>query len=734
MSSRKKPSPVQDDQLKDERIRHVNNKINQVGDGKIFLYTWNIDKYEKSPLGLYVNPEHVEIACRSLVDMGGKRSVLKDGHGDQIDMSDISGIQGSVMNVYKSGKITVMRGSDKGVASPDSDFYKTVLIDACDLIAKSIKAEEGQQSAQECADEGLKQDDAAHVDENRSKESNSEDGRYKIIPVVLKNSIPAEVKKNPKALQAIVAKLKPDVQLEDIRVNRDGDVEVVGKTPRDYSILRQNNWPDHETYGKIIPTLPKEKTVDQAVLILGLHTDVSESDIEEQLIAVYECFPKAVARFNKPQSSEKSTTVKVTLGSLEQKNKLLQNRFKIFSQSFKVVNFESDPEIIQCFKCQKYGHYFRECKEQQKCLRCGEEGHRLVECKNERHDVTCANCQGKHAANYRGCPEYKKAVAQAKAVIQNESGSAGNIFVPSANKVNECTADVGQQLPNCVQEGIIDQVSDAILNCLQGFFNVIKDCIVSKKAIDLRQCKLIAQESAHVICETFQKSTAGNKQSWSNVVSEGRNGVGRQASRGGSGASSLAGSGGRFGGGSSGGSGSGGRSNYGGGGGAEGASCNIGGGGGVAGSGNSGSNVGGSCQGKGKGGGSGNIGGGEDNGSGSRSSGVGESNGGRGEGGGRCNIGGGGDVGGVRSSGGGFGVGEGSEGGGNSHGFNRCGDGGTNGSGDSNKGGGNCGVVKEGGRGVCGGCKGGGGGDVCCGFQEGRSDQGNFNLDNCNIQ
>ena len=67
--------------------------------------------------------------------------------------------------------------------------------------------------------------------------------------------------------------------------------------------------PKHD-YGKIIPALPAENTVDQSVLILGLHLSITNQEIENQCFAEYGISPKEVKRFNKPQSTEKSKTVK----------------------------------------------------------------------------------------------------------------------------------------------------------------------------------------------------------------------------------------------------------------------------------------------------------------------------------------------------------------------------------------------------------------------------------------
>ncbi|XP_055923683.1 mRNA export factor GLE1-like [Eupeodes corollae] len=70
--------------------------------------------------------------------------------------------------------------------------------------------------------------------------------------------------------------------------------------------------------------------------------------------------------------------------------------------------------ILQCTKCQRFGHANANCNMQLRCVRCGET-HKEGECKlgNERvEDLTLLKCvlcgnQG-HPANYRGCPKVQQ--------------------------------------------------------------------------------------------------------------------------------------------------------------------------------------------------------------------------------------------------------------------------------------------------------------------------------------
>lgn len=64
-------------------------------------------------------------------------------------------------------------------------------------------------------------------------------------------------------------------------------------------------------------------------------------------------------------------------------------------------------EVVQCKRCQVYGHTRTYCKHPFKCVRCGR-GHDSSTCtKDKTSPATCALCGEGHPANYKGCSVYK---------------------------------------------------------------------------------------------------------------------------------------------------------------------------------------------------------------------------------------------------------------------------------------------------------------------------------------
>jgi hypothetical protein len=72
--------------------------------------------------------------------------------------------------------------------------------------------------------------------------------------------------------------------------------------------------------------------------------------------------------------------------------------------------------IVQCTRCQSYGHTKTYCSRPFACVKCGGE-HKTTLCtKDPAAPATCALCGGDHPASYKGCTIYKN-IQQARGKI-----------------------------------------------------------------------------------------------------------------------------------------------------------------------------------------------------------------------------------------------------------------------------------------------------------------------------
>lgn len=65
-------------------------------------------------------------------------------------------------------------------------------------------------------------------------------------------------------------------------------------------------------------------------------------------------------------------------------------------------------DLIQCHRCQMFGHTKAYCKRPYRCVKCGMD-HSTAQCtKNAETPPQCTNCLDKHTANYKGCRIYQQ--------------------------------------------------------------------------------------------------------------------------------------------------------------------------------------------------------------------------------------------------------------------------------------------------------------------------------------
>ncbi|KAK5643915.1 hypothetical protein RI129_007760 [Pyrocoelia pectoralis] len=77
-------------------------------------------------------------------------------------------------------------------------------------------------------------------------------------------------------------------------------------------------------------------------------------------------------------------------------------------QQIKIEPPRKKTAIIQCTRCQAYGHSKGYCTKPYLCVKCGDEHQTAVCTKSKDSPATCALCRGPHPANYKGCRIYQQ--------------------------------------------------------------------------------------------------------------------------------------------------------------------------------------------------------------------------------------------------------------------------------------------------------------------------------------
>lgn len=89
-------------------------------------------------------------------------------------------------------------------------------------------------------------------------------------------------------------------------------------------------------------------------------------------------------------------------------NKDIYNLKYILNMKVAIEPPRKSTNIVQCTRCQAYGHTKSYCTRPFSCVKCGR-GHSSATCTKARElPAQCALCDGPHPANYKGCTVYKE--------------------------------------------------------------------------------------------------------------------------------------------------------------------------------------------------------------------------------------------------------------------------------------------------------------------------------------
>lgn len=76
------------------------------------------------------------------------------------------------------------------------------------------------------------------------------------------------------------------------------------------------------------------------------------------------------------------------------------------------------PKPMRCFKCQKFGHIARFCKEKRRCARCTGD-HEYGDCPAG-VQLKCCSCGGEHSVTFGGCEIMKQEVEVQKVKVMDK--------------------------------------------------------------------------------------------------------------------------------------------------------------------------------------------------------------------------------------------------------------------------------------------------------------------------
>jgi hypothetical protein len=211
------------------------------------------------------------------------------------------------------------------------------------------------------------------------------------ITTKLQQNVESQMKNNPPIIQGI-EKLKS----QNIRIH--------SSTEEEAEQLRKLNWDKayngltvHQPkYGIMIPGVPKE---------LINPNELMNPELARQLEHQNKGKGARIIEIKTLRRKLKNTSyysLVIFFDNPESADQCIKQGFYMYHQRFSPEKYNPQFQLIQCYKCQKFGHHATKCRNlHEVCAKCSEH-HSTSQCHSEIHK--CAGCKGEHPAWHQDCP------------------------------------------------------------------------------------------------------------------------------------------------------------------------------------------------------------------------------------------------------------------------------------------------------------------------------------------
>ena len=225
-------------------------------------------------------------------------------------------------------------------------------------------------------------------------------------------------------------------------------------------------------------TLPKPKTKPSFVTV-NVHHSISEDEIKAELLNNNAMNVSKVTRITSRATGQPTKLIRVITDSNNHVSAAQKHGVKIGWQLYRSEASREPPHVMQCFKCQQFGHSAKECSNATRCLRCSQK-HSVKECTVQKENAKCSNCGGAHATVYRGCPAYQQKLAEASRKInENKYSTAAKNLKPQTNvemppqteKIAVLVAEVLSKIRTVLNTMSYSDIINIVSNSASRIFN-----------------------------------------------------------------------------------------------------------------------------------------------------------------------------------------------------------------------------------------------------------------------
>ena len=273
--------------------------------------------------------------------------------------------------------------------------------------------------------------------------------------------------KNYFTLQNEIKRCKPLAKITSAYIDSKDQLILKVKTQEDAENIKQE-WPN-DAFKDGIDLI--KKNPKYYIALLNVDQEIDLEEIETKTFLNDQFNITHTMRLVKKKTNQPLNIIKAIVSDETSYNKIIsEGRIKIGYSIIKIKPWNFESQSDQCFKCLKFGHSFRNCRNEETCLRCSGK-HNFKNCQvTEEKDLLCNNCKGNHAACSKSCPIIIKR-------IESKKNKTNLIIKPGENlnyRVNSLTTANKNNSESTTLSFIIEQkINTAVLNILKFLIDLV---------------------------------------------------------------------------------------------------------------------------------------------------------------------------------------------------------------------------------------------------------------------
>ena len=199
---------------------------------------------------------------------------------------------------------------------------------------------------------------------------------YKIRTLLIATGIDPKFK-TPIQILSELRQYHPSLRVFQIRQSSKGCI-FIGNALKDFAILQSETKMKHVLGPKVKVSLPKsyhsaDASKSKILIFKGVSNNITIKDFQE-LLDLNKLSHAKAERMKSKRTGKDLPFRKIKSDDLKQAEALHSGGVVCQKTCiiFRVEAFKTTPSILQCFKCQGFGHKALNCTKKKKCVVCGE--------------------------------------------------------------------------------------------------------------------------------------------------------------------------------------------------------------------------------------------------------------------------------------------------------------------------------------------------------------------------